>query len=138
MEGKLYGTDEKLSPVDMVCKFFNSLSCPTLVGKPKLFLIQACRGEMFDYGVEATDSPFDRVREKDAAEKMAAEEMQLRQDQVGGNRWSGCSAVSRGRLCCCVSKLYVLCSFGPEDLRPPGHSQHHAPIHYPVKLLRYV
>ena len=80
VEGKLYKTDDKLIPVDMVCKFFNGLSCPTLVGKPKLFLIQACRGEMFNYGVEATNSPFDRAKEKDAAEQMAAEEMQCRQD----------------------------------------------------------
>ena len=56
-------------------------AAPILVSKPKLFLIQACHGEMFDYGVEATDSPIDRAKEKDAAEKMAAEEMQRRQDQ---------------------------------------------------------
>ena len=69
VEGKLYRTDEKLIPVDMVWKFFNGLSCPILVGEPKLFLMQACLGEMFDYGVEATNSPFDRAKEKDAVRR---------------------------------------------------------------------
>ena len=84
VEGQLYGTDEELVPVDMVFKPFNGYNCPTLIGKPKLFLMQACRGGVFDYGVEATDSPYDRAREEGAEKdqepsleemKMAAEEM---------------------------------------------------------------
>lgn len=66
VEGQLYGTDEELIPVDMVFKPFNGYNCPTLIGKPKLFLMQACRGGVFDYGVEATDSPFDSSKEEGA------------------------------------------------------------------------
>lgn len=91
VENQLYGTDEELIPVDMIFKPFNGYNCPTLVGKPKLFLMQACRGGVFDYGVEATDSPYDKTKEEGAAKdqrepsleemKMAAEEMYRTQQE---------------------------------------------------------
>lgn len=90
LEGQLYGTDEELIPVDMVFKPFNGYNCPTLVGKPKVFLMQACRGGVFDYGVEATDSPFDQAQEEGASKeqepsleemKKAAEEMYRQQQK---------------------------------------------------------
>lgn len=90
LEGQLYGTDEELIPVEMVFKPFNGYNCPTLVGKPKMFLMQACRGGVFDYGVEATDSPFDQAQEEEASKeqepsleemKKAAEEMYRQQQK---------------------------------------------------------
>ncbi|XP_072296097.1 caspase-3-like [Eucyclogobius newberryi] len=53
-EGVIYGTDgcEKL---DVLTRFFKGDKCRSLVGKPKLFFIQACRGAEFDDGIE-TDS----------------------------------------------------------------------------------
>ncbi|XP_077958245.1 caspase-3-like [Gasterosteus aculeatus] len=49
-EGGIYGTDgfEKL---DDLTKFFKGDRCRSLVGKPKLFFIQACRGTDTDRGV---------------------------------------------------------------------------------------
>ncbi|KAI1883548.1 hypothetical protein AGOR_G00232720 [Albula goreensis] len=54
-EGTLYGTD---GPVDIkvLTGFFRGDRCATLVGKPKLFFIQACRGTGLDDGVLQTDS----------------------------------------------------------------------------------
>uniref|UniRef100_A0A3B3ZG64 Caspase-3 n=1 Tax=Periophthalmus magnuspinnatus TaxID=409849 RepID=A0A3B3ZG64_9GOBI len=53
-EGVIFGTDgcEKL---DVLTRFFKGDRCRSLVGKPKLFFIQACRGGEFDGGIE-TDS----------------------------------------------------------------------------------
>ena len=52
IKGKLYGTDGELIPVEDLTKLFNGYRCPSLIGKPKVFLLQACRGGNFDYGVE--------------------------------------------------------------------------------------
>ncbi|XP_033125485.1 caspase-3-like isoform X2 [Anneissia japonica] len=57
INGALYTVDERLVQVDDILKCFSGEGCPTLTGKPKIFFIQACRGEMFDQGVEATDGP---------------------------------------------------------------------------------
>lgn len=50
-EGVIYGTDgfEKL---DVLVSCFKGTKCKSLVGKPKLFFIQACRGSQLDDGIE--------------------------------------------------------------------------------------
>lgn len=53
-EGKIYGTDGAM-PIKTLTSLFRGDVCKTLVGKPKLFFIQACRGSEFDQGVQ-TDS----------------------------------------------------------------------------------
>ena len=59
VSGQLYSTDGILINVDDFTKNFDGNHCPSLIGKPKVFILQACRGGRFDYGVEmdATDSP---------------------------------------------------------------------------------
>ncbi|XP_014262320.1 caspase-1-like isoform X2 [Cimex lectularius] len=43
---------DHLYPVDMIWKPFSSDNCPTLAGKPKIFLIQACKGDQTDPGTQ--------------------------------------------------------------------------------------
>lgn len=62
-EGILYGTDgfEKL---DVLVSYFKGTNCKDLVGKPKLFFIQACRGSQLDDGIESDTIETDSVSEQ--------------------------------------------------------------------------
>lgn len=40
----IYGTDDKVIKVEAITSLFRRDQCPSLEGKPKIFLIQACRG----------------------------------------------------------------------------------------------
>lgn len=55
----LHAKDRSYNLDKMICKKLTADKCPSLAGKPKLFFIQACRGEKFDSGTEfvSTDSP---------------------------------------------------------------------------------
>ena len=44
-DGELYGTDSESIPVEDLTKLFYNNQCPSLVGKPKIFFLQACRGK---------------------------------------------------------------------------------------------
>nr|XP_033799250.1 caspase-3 [Geotrypetes seraphini] len=51
-DGKIFGTDGCLELM-FLTRLFRGDRCKSLVGKPKLFFIQACRGSELDAGVEA-------------------------------------------------------------------------------------
>ncbi|XP_070544304.1 caspase-7-like [Ptychodera flava] len=53
-EDTVYGRDGPIM-VDQMLGYFRGDVCPTLVGKPKLFFIQACRGHKLDDGVTLDD-----------------------------------------------------------------------------------
>ncbi|XP_008320960.1 caspase-2 isoform X1 [Cynoglossus semilaevis] len=57
VEGAVYGTDGQLLQLDWVFKAFDNAHCPLLQNKPKMFFIQACRGDEMDVGVEQIDGP---------------------------------------------------------------------------------
>ncbi|XP_004610417.2 caspase-3 [Sorex araneus] len=53
-EGTIFGTDKPIE-LKILAGFFRGDCCRTLTGKPKIFIIQACRGTELDCGIE-TDS----------------------------------------------------------------------------------
>lgn len=54
-KGKLYAKDTHYNP-ELLRSLFTSDKCPSLAGKPKIFIIQACRGDMPDTGTSLTRS----------------------------------------------------------------------------------
>lgn len=48
-DGKIYSADGELL-VNELWEYFIGNNCPSLIGKPKLFFVQACRGSMTDPG----------------------------------------------------------------------------------------
>ncbi|KPP76042.1 caspase-7-like [Scleropages formosus] len=55
-EGMIYGTDGAM-PIKTMTSLFRGDMCKSLVGKPKLFFIQACRGSEFDDGIQTDSGP---------------------------------------------------------------------------------
>uniref|UniRef100_A0A3B5M100 Caspase-3 n=1 Tax=Xiphophorus couchianus TaxID=32473 RepID=A0A3B5M100_9TELE len=58
----IYGTD-RFEKLETLIACIKGRRCMSLVGKPKLFFIQACRGSEFDHGVE-TDAAVDETSAK--------------------------------------------------------------------------
>jgi hypothetical protein len=44
VRGAIMTADEKEIAMDEIMAYFNRDNCPALVGKPKMFFIQACQG----------------------------------------------------------------------------------------------
>ncbi|KAL2077670.1 hypothetical protein ACEWY4_027174 [Coilia grayii] len=66
-EGVLYGTDGAVD-LSQLTGLFRGDRCKSLVGKPKLFFIQACRGTDLDSGIE-----HDSVAEASSTERIPVE-----------------------------------------------------------------
>ena len=49
--GELFGSDGKHVTVDEMASLFNDSNCPQPVGKPKIFVIQACWGDRDEHCV---------------------------------------------------------------------------------------
>ncbi|KAM4526388.1 caspase-7 [Fundulus diaphanus] len=65
-EGMIYGTDGAM-PIKTMTSLFRGDKCKSLVGKPKLFFIQACRGSEFDDGIQTDSGPPNDTLETDAS-----------------------------------------------------------------------
>jgi caspase 7 len=61
--GLLYSYDSVFL-VDELWNQFIGDKCPSLVGKPKLFFIQACRGDQVDHGVLLKDESLESLSNK--------------------------------------------------------------------------
>ncbi|CAB1427682.1 unnamed protein product [Pleuronectes platessa] len=57
VDGAVYGTDGQLLQLDWMFEAFDNSHCPLLQNKPKMFFVQACRGDEMDCGVEQIDGP---------------------------------------------------------------------------------
>ncbi|XP_060777985.1 caspase-2 isoform X2 [Neoarius graeffei] len=76
VEGSVYGVDGKLLELDWVFERFDNARCPLLQNKPKMFFIQACRGEEMDCGVDQLDGD-DAMQPTDCEQSDAGREDNL-------------------------------------------------------------
>lgn len=53
--GRIYGTDCLEVAIEKLVIELDTSHCPMLAGKPKIFFIQACRGEKYDLGLDFAD-----------------------------------------------------------------------------------
>ena len=51
IKGRIYAKD-RLYKIEQIWEKFGAENCPSLEGKPKIFLVQACQGTNYDYGTE--------------------------------------------------------------------------------------
>ncbi|ESO89050.1 hypothetical protein LOTGIDRAFT_154127 [Lottia gigantea] len=54
-EGVIHCEDGPLD-ISTILQYFDAKNCPSLFGKPKLFIVNACRGDKMDPGVDVVDS----------------------------------------------------------------------------------
>jgi len=54
-DGVVYAADGMSIDMEFIYEYFNNRNCPALQGKPKFFIVQACRGDRPDQGVENED-----------------------------------------------------------------------------------
>ncbi|XP_015211374.2 caspase-14-like isoform X1 [Lepisosteus oculatus] len=55
--GNIVGSDEEQVNLNGIIKLFDNDKCPKLRKKPKVFIVQACRGDVTDLGVQLKDEP---------------------------------------------------------------------------------
>jgi len=54
-DGVVYAADGQSINMEYIYEFFNNRNCPMLRGKPKFFIVQACRGDRPDQGVDTSE-----------------------------------------------------------------------------------
>ncbi|XP_039265443.2 caspase-2-like [Styela clava] len=54
-EGVVYGRDGKTLVIEDIISLFDNANCPNLRNKPKIFFVQACRGDLYDRGIDEID-----------------------------------------------------------------------------------
>ncbi|XP_030219518.1 caspase-8 [Gadus morhua] len=64
-ENMVLGVDHKLVAISDITSAFNGEHCPALLGKPKVFFIQACQGHSLQKGLAVDDIIFQRQMKED-------------------------------------------------------------------------
>lgn len=57
-ESGIYGTDGLEVDMNDILTYFDNRNCKQMMGKPKVFIVQACRGRLADYGVRDNQAFF--------------------------------------------------------------------------------
>uniref|UniRef100_H9GC58 Caspase-2 n=1 Tax=Anolis carolinensis TaxID=28377 RepID=H9GC58_ANOCA len=92
IEGGIYGIDGKLLQLQEIFRLFDNANCPNLQNKPKMFFVQACRGDETDHGVDQIDG-------NDCASSPGCEETDANKKENPKLRLPTCSDMICGYAC---------------------------------------
>ncbi|XP_074751704.1 caspase-2 isoform X4 [Athene noctua] len=92
VEGGVYGSDGKLLQLQEAFRLFDNANCPNLQNKPKMFFIQACRGDETDRGVDQRDG-------KEWSDSPGCEESDANKEENLKLRLPTCSDMICGYAC---------------------------------------
>ncbi|KAG8592924.1 hypothetical protein GDO81_000673 [Engystomops pustulosus] len=115
-DNHVYAYDAKIE-IQQLTSLFKGDRCQSLVGKPKIFIIQACRGTKHDEPVIPTDSTDSTVPETNTIEVDAASVYTL----PAGADFIMCYSVAEGISVCTVNNQTVLKSATTSSLRAHSH-----------------
>uniref|UniRef100_A0A8D0L4V7 Caspase-2 n=1 Tax=Sphenodon punctatus TaxID=8508 RepID=A0A8D0L4V7_SPHPU len=92
VEGGIYGVDGKLLQLQEVFRLFDNANSPSLQNNPKMFFIQACRGDETDRGVDQRDG-------KERSDSPGYEESDANKEENSKLRLPTCSDMICGYAC---------------------------------------
>lgn len=85
-ESGIYGTDGLEVDMNDILTYFDNKRCKQMMGKPKVFIVQACRGRMADYGVRDTQTFFSQPESQTFTQ--ASQLTQVNLDSPKISRWT--------------------------------------------------
>lgn len=86
-ESGIYGTDGLEVDLNDILTYFDNKKCKQMMGKPKVFIVQACRGRQADYGVRNSQTFFSQP-ESQATLTQPSQLTQINIDSPKISRWT--------------------------------------------------
>lgn len=85
-ESGIYGTDGLEVDLNYILTCFDNKNCKSLKGKPKVFIVQACRGRRADYGVGVSQTYFSQPESQTLTQSQQLYQMNSQPPKI--SRWS--------------------------------------------------
>lgn len=85
-ESGIYGTDGLEVDLNDILSYFDNKKCKQMMGKPKVFIVQACRGRLADYGVKDTETFFSQPESQTFTQPSQLTQVNVESPKL--SRWS--------------------------------------------------
>jgi len=85
-ESGIYGVDGLEVDLNDILTYYDNKKCKQLMGKPKIFIVQACRGRLADYGVKDEQTFFSQPESQTLTQPSQLTQMNAESPKI--SRWS--------------------------------------------------